>query len=75
MKKLVFAMGLAGLLAGPALAADTDFSKVDTDGSGEVSMDEAIAAGWEWTDEQFQAADKDGSGGLSEEEFNEAVSM
>jgi Ca2+-binding EF-hand superfamily protein len=36
-------------------------------------MDEATAAGWEWTDEQFSAVDADGNGTLDEEEFTTAV--
>jgi hypothetical protein len=73
MRKLIVALGLAGLLAGPAFAAEMDFAAVDTDGNGEISMEEAAAAGWEWTEDQFAAADEDGSGGLNEDEFAAAT--
>ncbi|MCB1463518.1 MAG: EF-hand domain-containing protein [Nitratireductor sp.] len=73
MKKVVLALGLAAMLAGPALAQEMDFATVDTDGNGQISMDEATAAGWGWSEEEFKAADADGSGGLNEEEFAAAA--
>ena len=73
MKKVVIALGLAALISGPALAQEMDFAAVDADGNGQVSMDEATAAGWNWTDEEFKAADADGDGALSEEEFAAAA--
>jgi hypothetical protein len=71
----------AALLAGaatyaalaPATAAEKDFLKVDANADGQVSMEEAKAAGWNWTAEQMKAADKDGSGALSAEEFKLAA--
>jgi Ca2+-binding EF-hand superfamily protein len=73
MKMLVVALGLAGLLAAPVLAAEMNFAVVDADGSGLVSIEEATAAGWEWTEEQFAAADSDGDGYLNVEEFAAAA--
>lgn len=73
MKMLVVALGLAGLVATPALAAEMDFSVVDADGSELVSMEEAAAAGWEWSEEEFAAADADADGYLNEQEFTAAV--
>ncbi len=75
MKKLIVALGVAGLLAGPALAAEMDFTKVDADGNAMISMEEASAGGWEWTEDEFKAADKDGDGSLSAEEFTAASTM
>ena len=48
MKKLVLALSLAGfsILQAPAFAQEADFMKVDADGDGLVTMDEAAAAGW-----------------------------
>jgi len=73
MKKVVLALGLAALMAGPALAQEMDFATVDADGNGQVTMDEATAAGWEWSAEDFKAADTDGNGTLSAEEFATAT--
>jgi EF hand len=77
MKKLILSLsvatfGFAGL-ALPAMAAEgakeMDFVKVDADANGKVSPEEALAAGWAWTPEQFAAADRDSDGGLSADEF------
>jgi hypothetical protein len=73
MRMLVVALGLAGLVAAPALAAEMDFAVVDSDGDGMVTMAEAGAAGWEWTEEQFTAADTDGDGSLNADEFAAAA--
>jgi Ca2+-binding EF-hand superfamily protein len=73
MKTLIVALGLIGLVAVPAIAAEMDFAKVDADGDGMVTMEEATAAGWEWSAEEFTTADADGDGSLSEEEFAAAA--
>lgn len=73
MKKLVLALAFAGFASASALAAEMDFAKVDADGNGMVSMEEAAAAGHEWTEEQFKAADKDGDGSLNADEFAAAI--
>ncbi|MFZ1813811.1 MAG: hypothetical protein WBO55_02960 [Rhizobiaceae bacterium] len=72
MKKLVVALALSGLVAAPAFAAEMDFAKVDADANGAVSMEEATAAGWEWSEDQFKAADADADGSLNAEEFTAA---
>ena len=72
MKKLVFALSILGLTSMPAFAA-MDFATVDADSDGQVTLDEAKAAGIEWTEDQFAAADVDKSGGLSEAEFKVAM--
>ena len=79
MKKLILSLsvatfGFAGLAVGPAIAAEEavkemDFVKVDADANGKVTAEEALAAGWAWTPEQFAAADRDSDGGLSADEF------
>ena len=73
MKKVLTALGVAAFMTVPAIAAEMDFTKVDADASGTVTMEEATAAGWEWTAEQFAAADTDGNGTLSAEEFAAAA--
>lgn len=66
-------IGSAGLAVGPAIAQDApkemDFVKVDVDANGKVTPEEALAAGWAWTPEQYAAADRDGDGSLSADEF------
>jgi hypothetical protein len=66
-------VGSAGLAVGPAIAAEAakemDFVKVDADADGKVTPEEALAAGWAWTPEQFAAADRDTNGSLSADEF------
>lgn len=74
MKKIVVALALCGLVAAPAFAQETDFATVDADGNGSVTMEEAAAAGWEWTEDQFTTADANGDGGLDAEEFAAATS-
>jgi len=69
MKKLVLALALSGLATVAAHAAEMDYNKVDADANGAVSMEEAAAAGWEWTEDQFKAADTNADGALSAEEF------
>lgn len=70
---LMTAAGLIGTLVTaavlPALAQEMDFLKVDANGDGAVTPEEATAAGWAWTEEQFAAADKDSNGTLSADEF------
>lgn len=75
MKKFVVALTLSTILSSAAIAAEMDFAVVDADGDTLVSMKEASAAGWEWTDEEFTAADADGDGFLNAEEFAAASNM
>ncbi len=78
MNKILSAICVAGLIAGatvlPAAAAggEMDFTKIDANGDGKVSMDEATAAGWTWTKDQFKKADADGDGSLNADEFKVA---
>lgn len=74
MKKFLIACSIAGMVGGvaPAMANEMDFTKVDANGDGKITMEEATAAGWTWTDDQFKTADADGDGGLNAEEFKVA---
>jgi len=75
MKKFILALGVAGLMAAPALAQTPDFASVDADGNTMVSLEESTAAGLPWTAEQFAAADTNGDGSLSAEEFAAAIAQ
>lgn len=75
MKKLVLAASAALLATAAFAAGEMDFAKVDANADGQVTLEEATAAGWEWTAEQFTAADTDGNGTLSVEEFTAAAAM
>ena len=54
-------------------AGEKDFAVVDSDSNGMVSMEEATAAGWAWSEDDFNAADKDADGSLNAEEFIKIV--
>jgi EF hand len=78
MKKLLLTVtvatfGIAGFalptLAQDAAKGEMDYTKVDANADGSVTIEEATAAGWKWTADQFKAADTDASGGLSSDEF------
>lgn len=69
MKMLVVALVLSGFVAASAHAAEMEFSKVDTDASEMISLEEAKAAGWEWDETQFAEADTDDDGELNQTEF------
>lgn len=73
MKKLILALSIIGLSAAASYAQELDMVKVDTDGNGLVSLEEANAMGWAWNAEQFAGADKDGDGSLNAEEFSAAT--
>ncbi len=58
----------------PAIAwAADDFTKLDAEKDGQVSLEELNAAGIGWNSEQFASADKDGSGTLSRAEYEATV--
>ena len=67
MKKLLAIILATGFASTAALAAD--FTTVDADQNGAVTMDEAKAAMPELTEDAFKAADGDQNGELSADEF------
>lgn len=79
MKKVMLSIAFVGFSAITAFAAshagEKDFAVVDADANAMVSMEEATAAGWKWTAEEFKAADTDADGSLNAEEFAAASGM
>ena len=67
MKKLLAIILATGFASTAALAAD--FTAVDADQNGSVTMEEAKAAMPELTEDAFKAADGDQNGELSADEF------
>ncbi len=67
MKKIGCVVLIAISISCPALAAD--FTAVDADQNGTVSMEEAKAAMPDMQEDAFKSADLDGNIGLSKEEF------
>jgi len=68
MKKLLAIILATGFASTAALAAD--FTAVDADQNGSVTMEEAKAAMPELTGDAFKAADGDQNGELSADEFS-----
>ncbi len=67
MKKLLAIILATGFASTAAIAAD--FTAVDADQNGSVTMEEAKAAMPELTEDAFKAADGDQNGELSADEF------
>ncbi|NNJ76200.1 MAG: calmodulin [Anderseniella sp.] len=67
MKKLLAIVLATGFASTAALAAD--FTAVDADQNGSVTMEEAKAAMPELSEDAFKAADGDQNGELSADEF------
>ncbi len=67
MKKLLAILAISMFAVTAVQAAE--FSEVDADGDGAISMEEAKAAMPDLNEDAFKAADADGNGTLSEAEF------
>ena len=70
MKTTYFAMGVAALLAGGAIAGDA--MRADKDGDGRVSRAEATSSSAERSGEWFDKLDADKDGYLTQEEMKQA---
>ncbi len=68
MKKFLAALAVSALTISAAQAAE--WSAVDADGSGGISMEEAKAAMPDLDEDTFKDADADSDGQLNEEEFS-----
>ncbi|MEM6463400.1 MAG: EF-hand domain-containing protein [Pseudomonadota bacterium] len=74
MKKLLLAIGLTAFPLA-AYAASVDFSTADADGSGTVTMEEAMAAMPDVSADAVAAADSDGDGVLTVAEYEALTSQ
>lgn len=68
MKIMILASAFS-LAAGAALAGEADFSKLDADKSGGLSLAEINAKMADFTSQDLAAIDADASGDISEAEF------
>jgi len=73
MKLLSIALVTGALTGFAAMAADSTFVAVDTNGDGALTMEEVSIAMPQATNEAFAAADIDQNGTLSEDEFVAAL--
>ena len=73
MKKSTFAFGVALALIVPMTVYADDFSKLDSNGDGKISLEEGMAVHPEWNTVAFKALDKDGNGFLDKAELQSVV--
>lgn len=75
MKNSFTAVAIAAILTSStaAIAASDDFTKVDTNKDGMITLEEGMKVHSNWTDDAFKALDLDGNGSLSAEEYIEAA--
>jgi hypothetical protein len=62
------------LLSTTAFAATGDFTKVDANADGKITLEEGMKLHTDWTADAFKALDKDGDGALSQAEYDTAAS-
>ncbi len=67
MKKFLAVLAVSLLTATAAQAAE--FGEVDTDADGAITLEEAVAAMPDLTEDAFAAADTDEDGSLNPDEF------
>ncbi len=67
------AAGVVSLSGYSLAAAKSDFTKLDANHDGHLSMTEVKAANPDWTAAAFKKADKDGNGSLSQQEYDSAM--
>ncbi len=68
MKITLMTAAVAGVLLGGAAFA-AEFSEVDADSSGILSLEEVQAVAPDVTEDEFTSYDGDADGGLNEDEF------
>ncbi|MDP1729655.1 MAG: hypothetical protein Q8L54_00450 [Devosia sp.] len=70
MKKLLVSIIALGVSTAAMAQVATDFTSVDTDVSGDISLTEAQVVWPALTEEAYAAADLDQNGSLSQEEYD-----
>jgi hypothetical protein len=70
----IVALAATLLLSTAAFAATGDFSKIDANADGKITLEEGMKLHPDWTAASFKALDKDGDGALSQAEYNTAAS-
>ena len=69
----VVALAATLLLSSAAFAATGDFSKIDTNGDGKITLQEGVILHPDWTESSFKALDTNADGALNELEYETAV--
>ena len=69
----IVALGATLLLSSAAFAATGDFSKIDANADGKITLEEGMKLHPEWTAEAFKALDTNADGFLNELEYETAV--
>lgn len=62
-------------LSPAAMAATGDFTKIDTNGDGKITLDEGVIMHPEWTAAAFKSLDTNADGSLNELEYEAAVTV
>jgi hypothetical protein len=71
----IVALGATLLLSSAAFAATGDFSKIDANADGKITLEEGMKLHPEWTAESFKALDTNADGTLNELEYETAVTQ
>ncbi|NNE24249.1 MAG: hypothetical protein HKN11_16745 [Rhizobiales bacterium] len=76
MKRIlaVIASGAMLSVSASALAASSDFGKVDANADGKITFEEGVVVHTDWTDVKFKEVDTNADGSLTEMEYNAAIS-
>lgn len=69
----IVALAATLLLSSAAFAATGDFSKIDANADGKITLDEGMKLHPEWTESAFKALDTNADGFLNELEYETAV--
>lgn len=71
----IVALAATLLLSSAAFAATGDFSKIDANADGKITLEEGMKLHPEWTEAAFKSLDTNADGSLNELEYETAVTM